>query len=54
MPRIQTTPLVQVALYGLRVYLIVLLALILIKFVRVFSAKSAAVVPQQGEAQQPH
>jgi hypothetical protein len=36
MPRIKTTPMVKFALYFLRVYLLVLLTLILIKFVRVF------------------
>ncbi len=37
MPRIQMTRSVKVALFFLRVYLIVLLALILIKFVGMFS-----------------
>jgi hypothetical protein len=36
MPRIQTTLTVKIALYVLRVYLIVMLALILMKFLRVF------------------
>jgi hypothetical protein len=36
MPRIKTTPLVKLALYGLRLYLLVLLALILLKFIRTF------------------
>ena len=36
MPRIQTTRTVKIALYALRVYLIVMLALILIKFLRIF------------------
>jgi hypothetical protein len=36
MPRLKTTPLVKIALYGLRVYLFVLLALILLKFIRTF------------------
>jgi hypothetical protein len=36
MPRIKTTPMVKVALYGLRIYLIVLLGLIILKFVRTF------------------
>ncbi len=36
MPRIKTTPTVKVALYGLRIYLLVLLALILLKFIRTF------------------
>ncbi len=40
MPRIKTTPLVKLALYGLRIYLLVLLALILIKFIRTFMQHS--------------
>ncbi len=36
MPRVKTTPMVKLALYGLRVYLLVLLLLILVKFVRAF------------------
>ncbi len=36
MPRVKTTPMVKVALYGLRIYLIVLLVLIGMKFVRSF------------------
>ena len=36
MPRIQTTRTVKVALFALRIYLIVMLVLILIKFLRVF------------------
>jgi hypothetical protein len=36
MPRIQTTRTVKIALYVLRVYLIAMLALILIKFLRIF------------------
>jgi hypothetical protein len=39
MSRIQTTPMVKVALYALRIYLFVLLTLILIKFIHLFSAK---------------
>lgn len=38
MPRIKTTPMVKLALYGLRVYLIVLLTLIVVKFVKTFLA----------------
>jgi hypothetical protein len=41
MPRIQTTRTVRVALWALRIYLLVLLTLIGIKFVRVFSAQKA-------------
>jgi hypothetical protein len=37
MPRIKTTPMVRVALWALRVYLLVLLSLIGLKFARVFS-----------------
>ena len=46
MPRIQMTPMVRLALYGLRIYLIVLMLLIGLKFVRDFSAAPpAAAVP---------
>jgi hypothetical protein len=34
MPRIQMTPMVKVALYGLQVYLLVMLIIILIKFIQ--------------------
>jgi hypothetical protein len=40
MPRIEMTPTVRFALFFLRVYLIVLLALITLKFVRTFSGAS--------------
>ncbi len=36
MPRVQMTRTVKIALYFLRVYLIVLLVLILVKFLRTF------------------
>ncbi len=36
MPRVQMTRTVRIALYFLRFYLIVLLALILVKFLRTF------------------
>ena len=36
MPRVQTTPMVRAALYFLRVYLIALMALLVIRFLRVF------------------
>lgn len=42
MPRIQMTPLVRITLSGLAVYVIVLLSLIGVKFVRDFSALRAA------------
>jgi Na+/proline symporter len=38
MPRIKTTPTVRFALWALRVYLLILLMLIGIKFARVFSS----------------
>ena len=37
MPRIKTTPMVRIALWALRVYLLILLSLIGLKFARVFS-----------------
>ena len=37
MPRIKTTPMVRVALWALRIYLLVLLSLIGLKFARGFS-----------------
>ena len=55
MARVQTTPMVRAALYSLRIYLIVLLSLILIKFMRIFSAKPADnAVPRQEEQQKPN
>ncbi len=36
MPRIKTTRMAKLALYGLRIYLLVLLTLILVKFIRTF------------------
>jgi hypothetical protein len=37
MPRIKTTPMVKIALWALRIYLLILLSLIGLKFARVFS-----------------
>jgi hypothetical protein len=37
MPRIKTTPMVRIALWALRIYLLILLSLIGLKFARVFS-----------------
>ena len=47
MPRVKTTRTVRIALWALRIYLIVLLSLIGLKFVRVFSgsAKNPTTVP---------
>ncbi len=36
MPRVQMTPLVRFALYALRIYLILLLALLAVKFLQMF------------------
>jgi hypothetical protein len=36
MPRIETTRTVKIALYVLRVYLLIMLGLILMKFLRIF------------------
>jgi hypothetical protein len=36
MPRVQMTPMVRFALYFLRVYLVVLLALLVVRFLQVF------------------
>ena len=41
MPRIQMTRTAKVVLYGLRIYLIVLLGLILLKFVTTFAGTEA-------------
>lgn len=38
MPRIHTTPMVRIALWALRIYLLILLSLIGLKFARVFSS----------------
>ncbi len=37
MPRVQMTPLVRFALYFLRIYLILLLALLVVRFLQVFN-----------------
>ncbi len=36
MPRVQMTPTVKAALFFLRIYLIALLALLLVRFLRIF------------------
>jgi uncharacterized ion transporter superfamily protein YfcC len=38
MPRIKLTPTVKIALWALRIYLLILVTLIAIKFVRVFTS----------------
>jgi hypothetical protein len=52
MPRIKTTPMVRIALWALRIYLLVLLSLIGLKFTRMFTQaksgeKSALAAPAQ-------
>jgi hypothetical protein len=52
MPRIKTTPMVKAALWALRIYLLILLSLIGLKFTRVFSSsgkdeKPSAPAPAQ-------
>ena len=37
MPRVQMTPLVRFALYFLRIYLIILLGLLVVRFLQVFN-----------------
>ena len=46
MPRIKTTPTVRIALWALRFYLLILLALIGVKFVRVFTHAPATPEPR--------
>ncbi len=48
MPRIKTTPMVRIALWALRIYLLILLSLIGLKFTRMYSQskqESKATVP---------
>jgi hypothetical protein len=40
MPRIKTTPMVKAALWALRIYLLILLSLIVLKFAQVFSSSA--------------
>jgi hypothetical protein len=48
MPRIKTTPMVKAALWALRIYLLVLLSLIVLKFARVFSSAAKQDTSTQG------
>ena len=48
MPRIKTTPMVRIALWALRIYLLILLSLIGLKFVRVFSGSKKPDSPITG------
>ena len=54
MPRIKTTPMVRVALWALRIYLLILLSLIGLKFARMYSqakndSKTAETTPAKAE-----
>ncbi len=54
MPRIKTTPMVRIALWALRIYLLILLSLIALKFARMYSqskkdAKAAAAATARPE-----
>ncbi len=42
MPRIKTTPMVRIALWALRIYLLILLSLIGLKFTRMYSQSKKA------------
>jgi hypothetical protein len=59
MPRIKTTPMVRIALWALRIYLLILLSLIGLKFASVFSHSgntqkpSPTASPTPGEASKP-
>ena len=48
MPRIHTTPMVRIALWALRIYLLILLSLIGLKFVRVFAGSHKPEGPASG------
>ncbi len=52
MPRIKTTPMVRIALWALRIYLLILLSLIGLKFARMYSqskpgGKAGAAAPNE-------
>ncbi len=53
MPRIKTTPMVRAALWALRIYLLVLLGLIALKFARVYTRhqRNAAAPAASGQAE---
>jgi hypothetical protein len=53
MPRIEMTPMVKLALYGLRIYLIVLLSLIGLKFVKTFTGVKNPAPPAKAESVEP-
>jgi hypothetical protein len=53
MPRIKTTRTVKIALWGLRIYLFVLVALIGIKFIRMYHHVKSAEAAQSAVQQAP-
>ena len=53
MPRVKTTRMVRIALWALRIYLIVLLSLIGLKFLRVSSSSDKKPLPVATPAAQP-
>jgi len=54
MARIKMTPMVRIALWALRIYLLVLLALIVIKFIRGFSTSDKNAKPPAPSKQISH
>ncbi len=55
MPRIKTTPMVRFALWALRIYLLILLSLIGLKFARVFHSgnQPRPATPSPGQSKEP-
>jgi hypothetical protein len=53
MPRVKTTRTVRVALWAIRIYLLVLLTLIGLKFLRVSHGTAAGTPPEQAPAATP-
>lgn len=51
MPRVKTTRTVRIALWALRIYLIVLLSLIGLKFLRVSTGSGKSLVPASTQTQ---
>lgn len=53
MPRIKTTPMVRVALWALRIYLLILLSLIGLKFTRMYSQSKKGSGPADTSGSRP-
>jgi hypothetical protein len=53
MPRVKTTRMVKIALYGLIVYLVIMLSLIAVKFVRTYLGHSSPSTPPAASAPAP-